>query len=140
MSSGQASLMVTIPRAILRPMVIHKRSEVMARKSSPLPSTDPAMLFHKHYAKLVVGIQSPDQLATILCSEGLISHHMKRRMRSSSMQFVDKSSALLDAVEKTLLASGDQKSTMLSLCAALEESGEPSLSEIAADMRVCITG
>ena len=140
MSSGQAPLMATIPRAVLCPMVIHKRSEVMARKSSPLPFTDPAMLFHKHYAKLAVGIQSPNQLATILCSEGLVSHHTKRRVRSSSMRFVDKSSALLDAVEETLLASGDQKSTMLSLCAALEESGEPALRKIAAGMRACITG
>ena len=139
MSSGQAPLAST-PSAILGPMTIHKRSEVMAKKPSPLLSTDPAMLFRKHYAKLVVGIQSPNQLATILCSEGLISHYTKRTVRSSSMRFVDKSSALLDAVEETLLASRDQKVTMLSLCAALEESGEPSLRKIAADMRACITG
>ena len=139
MSSGQASL-ATTPRAISCPTKTHKRAEVMARKSSPLPSTDPAMLVRKHYAKLVVGIQSPDQLAAILCSEGLVSHHIKRRVRSSSVQFVNKSSTLLDALEETLLASRDQKSTMLSLCAALEESGELSLRRIAADMRACITG
>ena len=130
MSSGQAPP-ASIPSAMLCPM---------AEKPSPLPSTDPAKVLRKHIAKLVVSIQSPDLLANILYSEDLISREMKGRVTSSSGPFVDKSSALLDAVEETLLASRDQKSTMLSLCAALEESGELSLRKIAADMRACTTG
>ena len=112
----------------------------MAEKTSPLPSANPAKVLRKYIAKLVVSIQSPGLLANILYSGELISREMKGGVTSSSRPFVEKSIALLDAVESTLLASGDQKSTMLSLCAALEESGEPALRKIAADMRTCITG
>ena len=113
----------------------------MAEKPSPLPSADPAKVLRKHYAKLLVGIQSPSTLAAFLYAEDLISHETKEKVTSSLfLSFVERSSMFLNAVESTVLASSDQKSTMLSLCAVLEESGEPALGKIAADMRRCITG
>ena len=115
-------------------------TEVMAEKPTPLPSADPAKVLRKHFAKLLVSIESPNILATFLYAEDLISHETKGKVTSSSAVFVEKSSMLLNAVESTVLASRDQKSTMLSLCAVLEESGEPALRKIAADMRICITG
>ena len=112
----------------------------MAEKSSPLPSASPAKVFRKHFAKLLVGIQSPDIFAAFLYSEGLISHETKGKVISSSGPFVDKSGILLNAVESTVLVSSDQNSTMLRLCGVLEESGEPPLREIAADMRRRVIG
>ena len=112
----------------------------MADKPSPLPSADPTRVLRKHFAKLLVGIQSPSTLAAFLYAKDLISHETKGKVTSSPVSFVEKSSMLLNAVESTVLASSDQKSTMLSLCAVLEESGEPALGKIAADMRRYITG
>ena len=112
----------------------------MAEKPSPSPSADPAKVLRKHFAKVLVGIQSPDTLAAFLYAEELISHETKGKVTSSSGSFVEKSSMLLNAVESTVLASSDPESTMLSLCAVLEESGEPALRKIATDMRGCITG
>ena len=112
----------------------------MAEKPSPFSSADPAKVLRKHFAKLLVGIQSPSTLAAFLYAEDLISHETKGKVTSSPVAFVEKSSMLLNAVESTVLASSDQKSTMLSLCAVLNESGEPALGKIAADMRRCITG
>ena len=109
-------------------------------KPSPSPSADPAKVFRKHFAKLLVGIQSPDILAAFLYAEELISRETKGKVTSSSGPFVEKSNMLLNAVESTLLVSSDRKSTMLSLCTVLEESGEPALRKIAADMRRCFTG
>ena len=111
----------------------------MAEKP-PSPSADPAKVLRKHFAKLLVGIQSPNTLAAFLYAADLISRDTKRKVTSSSGPFDEKSSMLLDAVESTVLASSDPKSTMLSLCTVLEESGEPVLRKIAADMRGCITG
>ena len=111
----------------------------MAEKPSPLPSADSAKVLRKHFAKLLVGIQSPNTLAAFLYAKDLISHETKGKVTSSPVSFVEKSSMLLNAVENTVLASRDQKSTMLSLCAVLEESGERALGKIAADMRRCIT-
>ena len=112
----------------------------MAEQPSPLPSSDPAKVLRRRFAKLLVAIQSPNTLAAFLYAEGLISLETKGKVTSSPMSFVEKSSMLLNAVESTVLVSSDQKSTMLSLCAVLEESGEPPLRNIAADMRRCITG
>ena len=112
----------------------------MAEKSSPLPSADPAKVLRRHFAKLLVGIQSPNTLAAFLYAEDLISYETKGKVTSSSAPFVEKSSMLLNAVESTVLISSNRKSTMLSLCAVLEKSGEPPLRNIAADMRRCIAG
>ena len=112
----------------------------MAEKPSPLPSACPAKVLRKHFAKLLVGIQSPDTLAAFLYAENLIGHETKGTVTSSSGPFVEKSNILLNAVESTLLVSSDQKNTMLSLCTALEESGEEALRKIAVDMRRCVTG
>ena len=112
----------------------------MAEKPSPLSSACPAKVFRKHYAKLLDAIQSPYQLAASLYAEDLIGRETKGRVTSSSGPLIEKSNILLDAVESTLLVSSEQKSTMLSLCSVLEESGEPALREIATDMRTCITG
>ena len=130
MSSDQVPL-PSIPSAMLCPM---------AEKPSPLPSTDPARVLCEHFAKLLVSIQSPDLLAAFLYVKNLISHETRGKVTSSSGSFVGKSNILLSAMEETLLASRDQKSMMLNLCAVLEESDEPSLRKIAADMRTCITG
>ena len=112
----------------------------MDEKPSPSPSADPAKVLRNHFAKLLVGIQSPDTFAAFLYAEELISHETKGKVTTSSRPFVEKSSMLLNAVESTVLVSSDPKSTMLSLCTVLEESGEPALRKIAADMRRCITG
>ena len=112
----------------------------MAEKPSPLPSADPAKVLRRHFAKLLVGIQSPNTLAAFLYAEDLISYETKGKVTSSSAPFVEKSSMLLNAVESTVLVSSDQNSTMLSLCDVLEESGEPPLKKIAADMSRCIAG
>ena len=121
-------------------MEIHKRLEVLGEKPSPLLSADPAKVFREHFAKLLVGIQSPILLAGIFFAKDLIRREARGRVTLSSATFVEKSSILLSAMEETLIASRDQKSTMLRLCAALEESGELALQKIAADMRTHITG
>ena len=112
----------------------------MAEKPSPLLFADPAKVLRKHFAKLLVGIQSPNTLAAFLYAEDLISHETKGKVTSAPVSFVEKSSMLLTAVESTVLASSDQKRTMLSLCAVLEESDEAALRKITADMRSCIIG
>ena len=112
----------------------------MDEKPSPSPTADPAKVLRRHFAKLLVGIQSPNTLAAFLYSEDLINYETKGKVTSTSAPFVEKSSMLLNAVESTVLVSSDQKNTMLRLCAVLEESGEPPLRKIAADMRRYIAG
>ena len=109
-------------------------------RSSQSPSADPANVFRKHFANLLIGIQLPDRLAAILYANGLIGRQTKENVTTFLGPVVERSMMLLNPLESTILVSSDQKSTMLSLCTALEESCEPSLREIAAKMRICITG
>ena len=115
-------------------------TKVMDEKPSPSPSADPAKVLRKHFAKLLVGIQSPDIFAAFLYAEDLISRETKIKVKSFVGSFTEKSNMLLDAVESTVLVSSDPKSTLLRFCTVLDESGKPTLRIIAADIRRRITG
>ena len=108
--------------------------------SSRSPTADPAMVFQKHFAKLAASIQSPGIIADFLYAEHLIGYLTHLMVNRSIEPVGQRSFTLLSDLEVPISVPGDQKSKMLSLCTALEESGELALEQIAADMRICITG
>ena len=99
-------------------------------------------VYQKHFDNLLVGVQSTDTLAAFLYAEGLINGETKQRVTDSFRPVVERSEVMLRTVGGAIMTSKDSiaKSKLLSLCTALEKSGEQALGKIAADMRICITG
>ena len=98
-------------------------------------------VFREYYGILGNSIHSAENLAGLLYSDELISKTTKDEVNStSSTAPIKKAHCVLDAVEKTLTASGQPESVLDRLCYVLTQSGEPALREIAGQMQSSVSG
>ena len=100
----------------------------------------PIMVLEKYFAKLVASIQSPSMLAAFLYADHVINYKTKQLVTTSIKPVSERSFMLLNPMRSTLTAAWDSNDVMLSLCTALEKSGELAVGKVAADIRIWITG
>ena len=104
-------------------------------------SSHPHNVFRDHYGNIQQAITSAESLAGLLYSDRLISEGTKNKVNSiSSAGPIEKASCVLDAVEKTLVASSQPEDVLYRLCDVLKLSGEPALEEIAGRMQSSVSG
>ena len=107
----------------------------------PESSSRSRKVFREYYGILEGSINSAENLAGLLYSDHLISAETRSEINStSSASPIGKSACVLDAVEKTLVASQQPELVFSRLCNVLELSGEPALQEIARRMQSSVRG
>ena len=79
--------------------------------------------FRRYYDDLLDTVEDPVQLATLLCSEGVISREVRDSITSASRSDVEQGRAVLDSFLNALLQSSEPSATMRSLRSAFEQAG-----------------
>ena len=78
--------------------------------------------FRRHYDDLLCDVKDPVQLATLLCSDGVISSEVRGSITSKSID-VEKGRAVLGFFQLALLQSSEPSAMMRSLRRAFEKAG-----------------
>ena len=107
----------------------------MEETNQPLP---PVRVLQKFYGRLFKAIHSPELLAGFMYSEELIAREVVNDL--PSMTSSEAKTKLLSACSATLEGSNRQENTIERMCFAMEETGEPVLKEVAAEMRALCRG
>ena len=102
----------------------------MAEKRSLSPE-----VFRNHFGNLLHAVKSAEELAELLCAEGLIRIETKIKAISTDAATENKTKWLLKDVQDTLEASNQPENVLMRVCNVLEESGERALQRIARRMR-----
>ena len=103
--------------------------------TQPLP---PFRVLQKVYGRLFQAIHSPDLLAGFMYSRELIAYEVVSDL--PPMTSSEAKTKLLSAFTATLGGSKHQENVMERMYAALEETGEPALRDIASDIRYLCRG
>ena len=104
----------------------------------PSQLTQPKELLRTFSGRLFTAIRSPETLAQFLFAERLIGEDLLDDL--PSMKFGEAKSALLSAVRAAVRTSNRRENVMTRFLLCLEQSGEPTLGELASEMRALCPG
>ena len=95
----------------------------------------PSEVFRENFAHLQQGITAPLTLTGKLHAKLLIRTETNSKVSTADVPNATKAAWLLDGVQTTLDESSQPDTVLKTLCDVLDDSGEPALERIAADMR-----
>ena len=101
-------------------------------------ASQPEELLRTYRARLYTAIQLPQALGQFLYSERLIGDDLLDNL--SSMKFDEAKSKLLSAVRAAVSTSNKKENVMQRFLQCLEQTGEPTLGELASEMRALCPG
>ena len=93
----------------------------------------PEELLRTFTGRLYTAIQSPEALAQFMLTEQLIGDDVLNDL--PSMRFAEAKSKLLAAVRAAVRSSSRKENVMTRFLLCLEQTGEPTLKELASEMR-----
>ena len=110
----------------------------VAMAGEPSQPTQPAEVLQTFSGKLFTAIRSPEALAQFMYSERLIGDDLLDDLPSKS--FGEAKSRLLSAVRAAVRTSNRKENVMKRFLHCLEQSGEPTLGDLASEMRAFCPG